>query len=57
MASCFITFKNGATFSRRWTGYDYIIQISIKELYLLENGKPLAEWLTLQIPLEGETDD
>ncbi|GEJ44680.1 hypothetical protein [Chryseobacterium sp. ON_d1] len=57
MASCFITFKDGATFSRRWTVYDGIIQIVIKELYLLENGKPLAGWLTLQIPLEEEDDD
>lgn len=57
MASCFIIFKNGATFSRRWTGYDCIIQIAIKELLLLENGKPLAEWLRLQIPLEDETED
>lgn len=42
MASCFIIFKDGRCFSRRWTGYDYIIKIVIHELYLIENGKELA---------------
>lgn len=57
MASCFIIFKDGRCFSRRWTGYDYILRIAIKELSLMENGKPLAEWLELQIPLEDEDEN
>ncbi|HCA05804.1 hypothetical protein [Chryseobacterium sp.] len=56
MASCFIVFKDGRCFSRRWTGYDYIIRIAIKELAFIENGKPLAEWLELQIPPEDEDE-
>ncbi|KXH85135.1 hypothetical protein [Chryseobacterium kwangjuense] len=52
MASCFIIFKDGRCFFRRLTCYDYILRIAIKELSLMENGKPLAEWLELQIPLE-----
>ena len=50
MASCFIIFKDGRCFSRRWTGYDLIIEIAIKELYMIEGGEPLAKWLELQIP-------
>lgn len=56
MASCFIIFKDGRCFSRRWTGYDYIIKIAIHELYLIENGKELAAWLELQIPPDHEDE-
>lgn len=58
MASCFIIYKDGRCFSRRWSGYDEIIKIAIKELRLLNNGNLLAEWLELQIPiLEEEIDN
>lgn len=50
MASFFITFKDGRCFSQRWTGYDFIIRIAIKELYLIKNGVALAEWLESRIP-------
>ncbi|MGB6083346.1 MAG: hypothetical protein WBF63_03945 [Moheibacter sp.] len=52
MASCFIIYKDGRCFSRRWSGYDYIIKIAIRELKSIENGLPLANWLELQIPIE-----
>ena len=50
MASGFIVLKDGRCFGRRWTGYDEILKISIKELYLLENGNDLARWLETRIP-------
>lgn len=50
MASGFIILKDGRCFAPRWTGYDEIIKIVIKELYEVENGKPLADWLKLKIP-------
>jgi len=50
MASGFIILKDGRCFARRWTGYDEIIRIAIIELELMENGKELADWLSLQIP-------
>jgi len=54
MASCFIVFKDGRCFSRRWTGYDYILKIAINELQFIPGGIPLAEWLELQIPIEND---
>jgi len=39
MASGFIILKDGRCFGRRWTGYDEILKIAIKELHLLENGR------------------
>ncbi|WP_379685692.1 hypothetical protein [Flavobacterium procerum] len=58
MASCFIIYKDGRCFSKRWSGYDEIIKIAIKELLLLDDGKELADWLELQIPiLEKEIEN
>lgn len=58
MASGFIILKDGRCFGRRWTGYDEILKIAIKELYLLENGKDLAKWLETQIPdLDDESGE
>lgn len=51
MASCFIIYKDGRCFSRRWSGYDYIIKIAITELKLIDNTNLLADWLELQIPI------
>lgn len=50
MASGFIILKDGRCFARRWTGYDEILRIAIKELYLIEEGKDLADWLETRIP-------
>ncbi|UUC44568.1 hypothetical protein [Flavobacterium cerinum] len=52
MASCFITFKDGRCYSRRWTIYDAILHIAIQELERIPGGMPLSEWLKLQIPVE-----
>jgi len=58
MASGFIVLKDGRCFSRRWTLYDEILKIAIKELYLLENGNELAKWLETQIPdLDDESGE
>ncbi len=54
MASCFIIYKDGRCFSRRWTGYDSILKIAINELQFIPEGIPLAQWLELQIPVENE---
>ena len=52
----FITLENGEDFSVRWTGYDEIIRIAIKELSFLDNRHELSEWLDTQIPNENEDD-
>ncbi|MFC0518939.1 hypothetical protein ACFFGT_32290 [Mucilaginibacter angelicae] len=52
----FITLENGEDFSIRWTGYDEIIRIAIKELSFLDNSNELAEWLDTQVPNENEDD-
>jgi len=52
----FITLENGKDFSVRWTGYDEIIRIAIKELSFLDNRDELSEWLNTQIPNEKEDD-
>lgn len=58
MASGFIILKDRRCFGRRWTGYDEILKIAIKELYLIENGKDLAKWLETQIPdLDNESGE
>jgi hypothetical protein len=54
MASCFVIFKDGRCFSRRWSGYDEIIKIAIRELNEINGGLPLADWLELQIPILDE---
>lgn len=58
MASGFIVLKDGRCFGRRWTGYDEILKIAIKELLLFEKGKDLANWLETQIPdLDDESGE
>lgn len=54
--SGFITLENGEDFSIRWTGYDEIIRIAIKELSFLDNTNELSVWLDAQIPNEHEDD-
>lgn len=54
MAKGFITLENGEDFETRWTGYDRIIEIVIKELKDDAQGLPLAEWLATRIPQLGE---
>ena len=57
MASGFIVLKDGRCFGRRWTGYDEILRIVIKELFLLDNGIDLAKWLDTQLPDLDDADD
>lgn len=57
MASGFIIFKDGRCFARRWTGYDEIIRIAVRELEFIENGQALADWLKIQIPDSEDDDD
>lgn len=54
MAKGFIVLENGKDFFTRWTGYDMIIEIVIKELKARNPGCELADWLTTRIPAEGE---
>lgn len=54
MAKGFITLENGEDFFTRWTGYDMIIEIIIKELKAMNPHCELANWLKTRIPAEGE---
>ena len=56
MAQGFITLDNGRLYHCRWTGYDEIIRIAIKELRQLKDGDKLAEWLITRIPNENEDE-
>ena len=56
MASGFIVYKDGRCFAPRWTGYDEIIRIAIRELKEIENGHALADWLIMQIPATEDAD-
>ena len=57
MASGFIIFKDRRCFARRWTGYDEILRIAIRELEEIEGGQALADWLKSQIPAEEDSED
>ncbi|CAM1344665.1 hypothetical protein [Tenacibaculum amylolyticum] len=52
MANGFFILKDRSCFTTRWTGYDEIIRIAIRELYELDNGKDLADWLATIVPKE-----
>jgi hypothetical protein len=52
MANGFFIFKDRSCFATRWTGYDEIVRIAIKELRELENGQDLADWLSSIVPKE-----
>ncbi len=52
MANGFFILKDRSCFLTRWTGYDEIIRIAIKELREFENGKDLADWLSTIVPEE-----
>ena len=56
MASGFIILEDGRCFSTRWTGYDEIIRIAVRELTLIEDGIPLANWLAEQAPKEVDQE-
>lgn len=43
MANGFITLENGEGFYTRWTGYDMILQIVIRELADIQGGGELAK--------------
>lgn len=56
MAKGFITLEHGEDFYTRWTGYELILKIVIRELNEIENGIQLADWLkTMQPRYEGES--
>lgn len=50
MASCFITLKNGETWSYRWTAYDIVL----KEIAKNTTSTELKNWIKLLLP--GEND-
>ena len=54
MANGFIVLENGKDFYTRWTGYDMIIQVAIKELKNIREGEDLTDWLQTRIPNENE---
>lgn len=57
MANGFFILKDRSCFLTRWTGYDEIIRIAIRELREFENGKCLANWLATIVPKEYIHDD
>lgn len=56
MASGFIILKDGRCLARRWTTYDYIIELIIEDLSNDRNkeAKEFKEWLQTLIPGEGD---
>lgn len=54
MANGFITLENGKDFFTRWTGYDMIIEIVIRELKEIDPQCTFADWLATQIPEGGQ---
>ena len=52
MANGFFIFKDRSCFATRWTGYDEIVRIAIKELRELQNGQDVADWLSTIVPKE-----
>ena len=56
MASGFIILKDGRCLSRRWTYYDYLIELAIKELSNIrhKNTENFKNWLQTLIPKEGD---
>lgn len=56
MASGFIILKDGRCLSRRWTHYDYLIELAIKELSSMKGKKAedFKGWLQTLIPQEGD---
>jgi hypothetical protein len=54
MASGFIILKDGRCLVRRWTTYDYIIELVIENLRNEGKDKPLKEWLRTLIPEEDD---
>ncbi len=56
MANGFITLEYGEDFYTRWTGYEMILEIVIRELSGMEDGKEFADWLKTMLPrYEGES--
>lgn len=50
MASGFIIFEDGRCFAPRYTVYDEVINILIKESRKTDGANALSDWLELQIP-------
>lgn len=57
MANGYIIFKDRSIFSTRWTGYDEIIRLAVKELQKVNEGIELSLWLSALVPIEYDTTD
>jgi len=57
MASGFIKISKEIVSTPRWTGFDEIIRIVIRELMEVENSKKLIEYLNSHIPPENFNPD
>jgi hypothetical protein len=57
MASGFIILNDRSCFITRWTGYDEIIRIAIKELKHIKSGVELAKWLSQIVPIKFNPND
>ena len=52
MASGFFILPDRSCYAPRWTAFDEIIRLAIRELNTIENGKELASWLAKLVPAE-----
>jgi hypothetical protein len=50
MASGFIILNDGRCWSRRWTVYDFLLELVIRELNVSEEPREFSEWLQGNIP-------
>ncbi|HAA15412.1 MAG TPA: hypothetical protein DCE41_28420 [Cytophagales bacterium] len=56
MANGFFILKDKSCFATRWTGYDEIIRIAVRELRLLADGQALADWLSGIVPKDYDPE-
>jgi len=59
MASGFIILKDGRALARRWSHYDYIIELAISELSKTndKSAEDLKNWFQTLIPNEGDIEN
>ncbi len=59
MASGFIILKDGRSLARRWSHYDYIIELAINALSETNDkrAEDLKNWLQTLIPIEGDIEN
>ena len=56
MASGFIILSDGRCWARRWTAYDYLLEITAQELGGCKEEMNLKLWLQSLIPGENDTE-